>query len=107
MVTSAGGPICPSSRAGSSRKRGNTVTSLRELGEIMWGGLPARENQWHRKGAATAKKEVRVGGSGSLRHGRYQLALGRGDACHHHLARLGEATTHLEGAVEREAGSTT
>lgn len=40
--------------------------------------LLACESQWYQEGAAVAKKEARVGGSGSLRHGRYQLALRKG-----------------------------
>lgn len=45
---------------------------------MMWGELPASESRGHRKGAVAARKEARVGGSGWLRHGRYQLTLGRG-----------------------------
>lgn len=31
---------------------------------MMQGRLPARESQWHGEGAAAARKEARVGGSG-------------------------------------------
>lgn len=44
----------------------------------MRGGLPACESRGHGKGAAAVRKEARVGGSGSLRHGRYQLTVDRG-----------------------------
>lgn len=45
---------------------------------MMRGGLPACESRGHGKGAAAVRKEARVGGSGSLRHGRYQLTVDRG-----------------------------
>ena len=47
-----------------------------------------------------------MGGSGSLRHGRYHLALGRGGTCVSRTYAPGRRYHSPRGAVERRAGPT-
>lgn len=75
------GPGRPAATAGTESRHG-VVTSLPERGEGLRGRgrRPARESQRHRRGAAAVEEEARVGGSGPLRHGRYQRAPAGGGA---------------------------